>query len=219
MAGFMKAIDLSHPIHPRIPVYPGTEPPVFVPASTIERDGLAEMRISIHTHTATHMDAPSHVLKSGKSLDAFDAGRFWGRALVVDVSGLSTAEITVGCLAAYGSELERTDFALIRTGWSRHWGRDHYFRGFPPLAVESAEWLARFKLKGVGVDAISIDPVESVSLPAHRVLLGKDIVIIENLARLDAVGSEAFHFFCFPLKIRGADGSPVRAVAIEGLVP
>jgi len=212
----MKVIDLSHNIHPGIPVYPGTEPPFFVPASTIEHNGFAETRISIYTHTATHMDAPSHVLKNGKSLDSFDAGHFWGRALIVDASRISKDQITVDCLASYEARLEQVDFALIKTGWSRHWGRDDYFTGFPSLTVESARWLTRFKLKGVAVDAISIDPLDSGSLPVHHVLLGNDIVIVENLTRLDAVKSEKFYFSCLPLKISGADGSPVRAAAIEG---
>jgi kynurenine formamidase len=213
----MRVTDLSHRIHPEIPVYPGTEPPLFVPAASIERNGFVETKISMFSHTATHLDAPSHVLKDGKSLEGFDVGHFVGRALILDVSGIRKDEIAVDSLACYRMRLEQTDFALIKTGWSRRWGRDEYFRGFPTLSAESAEWLARFKLKGVGVDAISVDPVDSVALPAHHVLLGNEIVIIENLTNLDAVKSEEFHFSCFPLKISNADGSPVRAVAIEGL--
>lgn len=74
-------------------------------------------------------------------------------------------------------------------------------------------------LKGIAIDAISIDPVDNAALPAHHILLGADILVIENLANLDSIENEEFHFICLPLKINGADGSPARAIAIEGFVP
>lgn len=210
----MKIIDLSHEIHPSIPVYPGTTPPSFVQTHTIEQDGFAEITFSMATHTATHMDAPAHILAGGKTLDRFDAAHFAGRAVVIDALDVPDGTITANRLEPYSSRLEQADFALIHTGWSRYWGEKGYFGGFPALTADAAEKLAGFRLQGVGIDAISVDPIDSYDLPVHHILLEAGILIIENLARLDAIEKDDVHFICLPLKIRDADGSPARAVAI-----
>lgn len=210
----MKIIDLSHEIHSSIPVYPGTKPPSFVQTNTIEQDGFAELTFCMATHTATHMDAPAHILPGGKTLDRFDAAHFAGRAVLIDALDVPGGAITANHLEPYDSRLERAGFALIHTGWSRYWGEKGYFEGFPALTAGAAEKLAGFRLQGVGIDAISVDPIDSYDLPVHHILLGSGILIIENLARLDAIRKEEIHFICLPLKIIGADGSPARAVAI-----
>jgi kynurenine formamidase len=106
------------------------------------------------------------------------------------------------------------DFLLLHTGWSRHWGRPAYFEGFPVCSPALARQLAAMPLKGVGVDAISVDAVEAADLPNHHRLLGAGKIIIENLTGLAAVAGKKFRLVCFPLKIAAGDGSPVRAVAI-----
>jgi kynurenine formamidase len=210
----MRIIDLSHPIHPEIPVYPGTEPPVITPANSIARDGFAEIKIAFSSHTATHIDAPCHILTGAKSLDRFPAGHFVGPALLIDATGRAAPEIGIDLLEPYADRLAGAAFALLHTGWSRHWGQDRYFRAFPHLSKQAAAWLSRFPLRGVGIDCISVDPVERADLPAHHALLGRGMIIIENLTNLQALRGREFIFSCLPLPIRAADGSPVRAVAM-----
>lgn len=211
----MKTIDLSHPIHPDIPVYPGTEPPQISPANSIDRDGFAEIRISMYSHTATHIDAPCHLLPQGRSLDQFPAGHFIGTAVVIDLRSRATSAIALEQLALYAEQLDDVNFVLLHTGWSAHWVKASYFEDYPHLTVEAADWLSRFPLSGVGIDTISIDPLDSPDLPAHQRLLGRELIIIENLTNLQAVTSSRVTFSCLPLPVRAADGSPVRAVAIE----
>lgn len=211
----MNIIDLSHPIHSQIPVYPGTEPPIITPANTIAKDGFAEIKIAMHSHTATHIDAPCHILAGTKSLDQFSTSHFVGPAVLIDARGQTEAEIGVELLDPYASQLDTAAFALLHTGWSNHWGQDSYFRNFPHLSTQAAEWLTRFPLQGVGIDTISIDHIDRADLPAHHVLLGQEMIIIENLTNLKAINGRNFTFSCLPLPIRAADGSPVRAVAIE----
>ncbi|MDF1563285.1 MAG: cyclase family protein [Deltaproteobacteria bacterium] len=210
----MKVIDLSHAIHPEIPVYPGTAPPVITRANTIEADGFAELRLELFTHTGTHLDAPCHVLEGAPSLDQLPAGNFLGPGVILDLGGCSTPELDLALLEPHAERLEGAAFALLHTGWSRHWGSERYFEAFPHLTPRAAGWLARRGLKGVGIDTLSVDPLASEDLPAHRHLLGQGMVIIENLTRLAEVPAGAFTFSCLPLPIRGGDGSPVRAVAI-----
>lgn len=183
--------------------------------NTIEQDGFAEMTFSMVTHTATHMDAPAHILPGGKTLDRYDVAHFAGRAAIIKAFDVPDGKITAEHLEPYRSRLEQADFALIHTGWSRYWGENKYFDGFPSLTAGAAEKLAGFRLQGVGIDAISVDHIDSYDFPVHHRLLEADTLIIENLARLDAIRKEEVHFICLPLKITGADGSPARAVAIE----
>lgn len=76
----MKVIDLTHTIREGMPVYPGTEPPLLEPANSYEKDGFRETRLTMFSHTGTHMDAPAHLFAGRTTLDAFPAGQFIGQA-------------------------------------------------------------------------------------------------------------------------------------------
>jgi len=103
---------------------------------------------------------------------------------------------------------------LFCTGWSQLWGTPVYYENYPVPDEESAEYLAGFNIKGVGFDTPGGDKVGSETLPVHRILLGHDIILIENLTNLRILPPTGFTFACFPLKIKNGDGSPVRAVGI-----
>lgn len=201
----MKIIDLTHVLEEGMPVYPGTEPPVLAEANTIDRDGFREKKMTMYSHTGTHMDAPAHIFSGSDTLDQMPVETFFGSACVLD--------LPIFNLAAHGETLAASDFVLLRSRWSRHWGTEKYSDSYPVLDEITAKRLLGYRLKGIGVDAISVDPMDSVSLPIHRILLGTGHVIIENLTNLDLLPADGFKFSCFPLKIRDADGSPVRAVA------
>ena len=96
----MKMLDLTHCITPEMPVYPGTEPPRLTAACTMEKDGFRETLLEMYSHTGTHMDAPAHMLPSGRTLDDFPAETFAGRGFVVDCRG--AAEITLPMLRPWG---------------------------------------------------------------------------------------------------------------------
>jgi arylformamidase len=133
---------------------------------------------------------------------------------VLDVSALAGAEIGAAFLEARQADLEGAEFVLLHTGWSRHWGQEAYFAGFPVLSAEAARWLCGRGLKGIGLDAISIDPVDSTTYPNHHICFRAGLILIENLTGLEALAGRSFLFSCLPLKLEQADGSPVRAVAL-----
>jgi arylformamidase len=207
----MQVLDLTHFITPSMPVYPGTEPPVIRQAVTVEKEGFAEKWIGMFSHTGTHIDAPAHMVPGASTLDQLPVERFCGRAWVVPVTA---PVIGVDVLAAHEEEIARAEFVLFHTGWARKWGSPEYFADFPVLAPEAAAWLAVRGLKGVGFDAISADPVDTVGYGNHLALFGADLILIENLTGLEALVGRRFLFSCLPLKLEAADGSPVRAVAI-----
>ncbi len=207
----MNVIDLTHPIAPGMPVYPGTDPPSMECANTFERDGFLEHRLGMHTHTGTHIDAPAHILPGGATLDTYSVERFLGPAFLIDAAGGPPG---IGALRPYEDEIRKSDFLIMRTGWSGRWGSEEYFRGFPVLGADTAEWLCGLGLKGFGVDAISVDDIDATALPVHHALLESGILIVENLANLGSIPGPRFMFACLPLNLAGADGAPARAVAI-----
>ena len=196
----MKILDLTHLIEDAMPVYPETEPPKLTPSNTFEQHGFRETLLTMGSHTGTHMDAPAHMLRDGKTLDQFPADKYVGTAYVLDCSDLAGKEIPKARLQLHASEIEAADFLL--------------FSPFPVLSLEAAEYLAAFPLKGVGTDAISIDPMDTVDYPVHKILLGAGFVNTENLCNLASLVGKTFPYATLPLRFKNADGSPVRAVAM-----
>ena len=210
----MNVIDLSHPFSEDMPVYPGTESPEIVEACTIAGHGFAEKRLRLFSHTGTHLDAPAHILSGAVTLDRLEASRFVGSACALDVSGLNRPRIEIPDLEKERERIAKAEFVLFYSGWAKRWGDASYFEEFPVLSEEAARWLAGFDLKGVGADTVSFDEMNSATMAVHKILLGKNMVLVENLRGLETLVGREFVFFCLPLNIAGGDGSPVRAVAI-----
>lgn len=214
-----KLIDMTHRIRPDMPVYPGTESPTFSSACTIERDGFEEKKITMYSHTGTHMDAPAHIIKEAMTLDRFPVNHFMGKGFLVPVngSGKDNRKIDINDIRPFQKSIEKSNFVLFYTGWSKFWNSDDYFDNYPVLSCDAAEWLSQFELKGVGVDAISFDETTTSTFPVHKTFLSHNIVIIENLTNLNQLeNTPEFIFTCFPLNVYDADGGPVRAVALVG---
>ena len=208
-------IDLTHTITPDTFVYPGTPRPAFSHTRTLTQNGARETLLQIGSHTGTHMDAPRHILPEGCGLDQLPPSQFCGRAAVIDVSHLGAgAIITAEFLHQQNGYLRTADYALFYTGWEKKWGTPAFLdEAFPVPDEEAARYLVSCGLKGVGTDAISVDPLSGTDYPAHKVLLGGGLVIVENLCLKKVVGRKDVMFFALPLKYAGADGAPVRAIA------
>lgn len=204
-------INLTHVLKSDITVYPGTIPPKFEPGNTIEKDGFAELNITMCTHTGTHIDAPAHIIESAPTLDSYPMDKFIGKGFVIDCRNLHSIERDF--LQSWEQEIRRSDFLLFYSGWQDKWNTESYFEPFPVLTQEAAEWLTGFHLKALGFDVISVDKMDDHHLPNHHILLPKEILIIENMANLHFLLDKAFELYVIPLYIGKADGSPVRAFA------
>ncbi len=209
----MKVVDLTHNIREEMPIYPGTEPPSLKETSAITEDGFKETMLSFYSHTGTHLDCPAHIFQDGLTTETMKIDRFIGRAAVLDAR--KAGPIIDRCaLEGFLSGHPGLDYLLLRTGWEEKWGQDEYYKGFPVFSKEAAELLVSSGIKGIGLDAISVDSVEDSDLMLHRILLGAGCIIVENLCNLEEVTDKEFTFSAFPLKFEKGDGSPVRAVAI-----
>ena len=192
----MKVIDLTHTIKEGMPVFPGTEPPKLDPASTFEKDGFRETLLTMYSHTGTHMDAPAHVREDG-----ITPYKFVGKAIVVDCNDLSEGDtIDISYINKYKGIIEDAEFVLFKTGWDKYWDTEKYYGKFPVISEEVADYLISSNKKGIGLDVISIEDIESEDLPMHHKVLKNNLVIIENLCNLDQIGSDLFTFCALPLK-------------------
>lgn len=211
----MKVIDLTHTIKEEMPVYPGTDTPKLISASTYEEDGFKETLLKMYSHTGTHMDPPSHIYENRTNLDQFPASQFLGKGLVIDCRELEDGQlITIEYLKKYGKKTEEADFLLFCTGWDKYWGSEAYFGDYPCIDDEVLEYIIQGNYKGIGFDVIGLDPINDEHLTRHKKLFKNcEIVNIENLMNLELCGNELFNFSCFPLKIEDCDGSPIRAIA------
>jgi len=211
----MKVTDLTHSIYSGMPVFPGTEGPIFEIANTLAKDGFQEAKITMYSHTGTHIDAPAHMLLNGPYLDDFGIDKFIGKALILDFTVLKVPSIELESIRPYEQKLKEVEFIILKTGWSNYWGNEKYYQDFPYLSEESAQWLVEFNLKGIGIDAISIDSMKTITFPVHKLFMSKHVLIIENLTNLESISKEYFTLSIMPLKNKEADGSPVRAFSIE----
>lgn len=211
----MKVLDLTHVISEDMPVYPGTETPKLNTANTYEADGFKETLMIMYSHTGTHMDPPAHLYADGATLDSMPVTSFVGKGFVVDCTDLKAGDfITIDKVNKNKAKIDEAEFILFHTGWSNYWGTEEYYGRFPVADKEVVSYLAEHKKKGMGVDAISIDPMTEETLPSHQIVLSSNMVIIENLTNLDQVGSEIVTVCLLPLKWKNADGSPIRAIAL-----
>ncbi len=196
-------IDLSVDLNERTPVYPGDLETKLNPAGVLDISGYQDHYVSVGTHVGTHMDAPSHMLSGGKNLDQFPIEKFSGRGVYVRVSGaFDVTEIKK-------LDIQKGDIVLFHTGMSEKYHESAYFEDYPAIPKELAMWLVEKEVKIIGVDMCSPD---KSPFPVHKILLGGEVLIIENLMNLNALAGKSFKVYAFPIKLQ-VDGAPVRVVA------
>jgi kynurenine formamidase len=214
-------VDLSLPIRTGMTVFPGDPEVVVEPALTIARDGVDVLRLHLGSQSGTHVDAPSHVLPDGPGLDELPLDRFLGPAVLADLRHLGPeAEIGWDDLEPVRGRLRPGVILVLHTGWSAYVEDPERYRAHPWLGAEAARRIAQAGVRTVGIDALNVDATPSdlstIRFDAHRELLGVGAVIVENLTGLERLAHLADPILSvLPLRIPGADGAPVRAVAID----
>ena len=229
----MEVIDLTHTIHDDIQIYPGDPKPSISRGLTHEEDYCHVDLLKLGSHTGTHIDAPYHFLKDGQRIDEIPAQRFIGKGILIDVSGKSERELIDSAdFESYASEITNGDFVILKTGWDRYFGTPEYYL-HPYLSADGAMLLAKMGVSLVGIDAPNVDPTyyaskesepgakdlpdeDSYGYPVHDLLLGNDILIVENLCNLDKINAVKGNYSFLPLKLKDSDGSPIRAVYYSG---
>ncbi|KAG8177107.1 hypothetical protein JTE90_015251 [Oedothorax gibbosus] len=189
---------------------------------------------SSSTHAGTHMDAPRHFTRGGKTVDQLDITNFIAPAAVVDITSKAelNPEAVVGVEdlirweSVTGQSLNGT-ILMLRTGWGKKWGDKAAYYGTqvenpspiqlrnPGLSGETARWLVDNRnIVGLGIDTLSFDSTQNVEPLAHKILLGHGIFALENVARMEDIPIYGAELHVMPMKIGGGSGAPTRVIAI-----
>ncbi|HEY7095455.1 MAG TPA: cyclase family protein [Terriglobales bacterium] len=212
-------VDLSHPLAPDMPAYPGLPVPRF--HSFLSHEDVARQTsyapgttfqiaaYELGGNTGTYVDAPFHRYPDGADLAHVPLDRL---ANLAGVLVQAPSDGPIGPEAFRGLALGQKA-VLIHTGWADRWGGD-YFRSGPFLTEDACKELVNTDATLVGIDSANIDDMKDRSRPAHTILLAAGIPIVEHLRGLEQLRAKPFRFFAVPPAIRAGTSFPVRAFAI-----
>jgi arylformamidase len=227
-------IDISHTIELGLITYKGLPAPIICDFLSREQSKQHYApgtqfqigKIEMVANTGTYLDSPFHRYEDGKDLSELELAsladldgkvlRAKGQEQSAKGEGQSAKSEALRAIDA--KAFEEIDVAgkavLIHTGWSAHWRTDQYFEGHPFLTKDAAQFLADRGAALVGIDSYNIDDTADLSRPAHSILLGAEIPIVEHMCHLDQLTEDGFKFFAVPVKVKGMGTFPVRAFAI-----
>ena len=216
----VKLYDLSQPITHNCPGWPEYTP------ARVNHDFLSAVHgfnaefLYCNTHTATHLDAPYHFYEDGKTLDQIPLEGYAGEAAFLDFRGIEAdTPIDAALIEPQMKNVEGAEIVVLNTGWwkKRAWSEE-YVHAWPYLTGSGAELLAGMNIKAVGTDTISLGGWGSPEKgrPCHEVLLGQEIIIIEELLIPDELmDGRRLWISAFPILLPGCGGAMVRAVGYE----
>lgn len=214
-------VDLSHTIRDGMQTFPADwHPRVGIQAlGRLSVEGRRSSRITLGTHTGTHLDAPSHFVRDGANVGEVPLDLLVGPCQSVDVSGVPpSSPISQGMLEEAFQGREAGPRVVLHFGWSGRFNTESFYRDSPYLTVAAAEWLIANGVRVLGYDTPSPDnPLDdrysSCDSPIHKVLLGAQVWLLESLNALDLLPRD-FNLIALPLPVAELDGAPVRCVAV-----
>ncbi|MDD3407093.1 MAG: cyclase family protein [Methanomicrobium sp.] len=196
----MPCYDITRELSESTLVYPG-DPEIKI--KTVDENGYRISAISLSTHSGTHIDAPSHYLKSAMTVDRIPPEVLTGEVRVIDLT------LTEGSIGRYDlkGRLLGSKRILLKTSFS---GKSRFEDDYPHITQEACEYLIEKGVFLIGTDAPSIESADGDG-SVHRALLSNNIVIIE-LLDLSLVKEGVYRLCALPLRLKGLDGSPARVI-------
>lgn len=215
-----RLIDLSHEIEHGMVTYRGLPSPAI--SDWLSRDASKARyaagttfqigKIDLLANTGTYIDSPFHRYPEGRDIAGYEL------EAVADLPGLVIRATGPGRpidAARFDGSGLKGKAVLVHTGWDRHWRTDTYSAGQHPFVTrDAAEFLVRAGVALVGIDALNIDDDKDGTRPAHTILLGAGVAIVEHMTRLGDLPDSDFRFFAVPPRVKGIGSFPVRAFAI-----
>ena len=208
----MRVYDISVLLGLENADYPGDDPYTRVEVSSISDGASCNLSsLTLSAHSGTHIDAPAHFLEKGKTIDLYSPENFVLPAHVINVEDVESIKPDI----LDGLKMERGDALLFKTinstsGLSRS---GLFSEKFVYMSEEAALMCVDLGVGLVGIDYISIDRYKDDKAPVHHKLLKEGILILEGI-NLSDVPSGDYTLLCPPLKMKGAEASPVRALLI-----
>lgn len=223
-----RIVELSHPLTPEMPVFPGGPRLGVKVQGTIESSGYYIRQLELGEHIGTHVDAPAHFAAGQATVDKLPPEVLRGPAAVVDVSAQVASnpdyEVSTADLEAWErahGPLQPQHLVLLRTGWASRWPDEQRYRNadaagvmhFPGLSVAASKLLRQRQVRAVGIDTLSTDPGTSASFEQHKDFLAGGGYHIENLADLSALPPVGAYLVVAPLSVKEGSGAPARVFA------
>lgn len=200
--------DISQTLRPDLPVWPGDTPFSLTETwSMADGSPVTVSKLTLSTHSGAHADAPRHYSQTGAASSDVALDPYIGPAVLIDLSQTEGNIITPEHLQPYAADIG--DRVILRLYQS--FPHDEWVNDFRSISSLSINFMAERGCKLVGVDTPSLDPQDSKTMDAHKAVLSADMRILEGLV-LDDVPPGAYELIALPLKLAGADASPVRAV-------
>ena len=205
-------IDISIEISEQLPVWPGEKGVVIQQTRVMdEGDSCNVSFFTMGMHAGTHVDVPLHFVRDGKDTASVELDRFVGRAKVFEFN----SKVEVGVTDLQGLDITKDDIVLLKVLKNEKLLSDNAFhKDYVYLSTEAASFLVRKGIKAVGINYFSIEKFNLPGNTTHKMLLENGVVIIEGL-KLEAVLPGEYQVICFPLKLKGGNGSPARAVLVR----
>jgi len=214
---FEKAIDLTHELHNGMPIYPGDPSPSFVSYASLEKNGVNLTKLTLGSHTGTHIDAPRHYIPDGIGVDMIPPSKLVGEAYVCDMSSrpVGSGITELDLRKSLEGKVAEDDIVICYTGCSELWGEESISSNYTYLTGNAAEYFVSKKIRAVGIDFLSVEKFRAPDPVAHKTLLGNGIFIIESLSRATRqfVGKRIL-MVCMPIKLQNGDGAPSRIIGV-----
>lgn len=210
----MKIYDISLPVTPDMPVWPGDPSVEMTQTASMDKGSEYNMtHLCLSVHTGTHVDAPHHFLNDKHTVDSLPLEILTGPAYVLHLPNEISA-ITAEVLS-WAAIPPRTSRLLFRTRNSALWadGVSAFQTDFVAVTADGADWLTTHGIRLVGVDYLSVAPYAD-SVPTHQILLRGRVVVIEGL-NLSQVPQGHYVLYCLPLNLVGSDGAPARTILVS----
>jgi arylformamidase len=207
-------IDLTYTIEEGMITFQAPwHPPVSIQQlGRLDFEGRETKKITLGTHTGTHLDAPLHFIKGGKSIDEIPLDKLMGKVTIVDFSHLrENGAITKEML----EKVPVTKRILFKFGWGKHWNTGKFYQNHPFFTKEAALYLIDHGVELIGMDTPSPDDSrqtnKDVDSPIHKIFLRNGVLLAEYVANLEKVDTyDDWSILVMPLKIKGSDGAPAR---------
>jgi kynurenine formamidase len=232
LSGKGKVVDLTHPLNPKIPYWPGDQykPFQFKTIATMEKDGVFSGEFTMAEHMGTHLDAPNHFEAGQPSSDQLGSEQLICPAVVIDVRDQvaknSDYLLTVDDLRRWENKhgrIPRRSLVFLFTGWDAKWSDPQAYRNrdgggvmhFPGFSTEAAEFLVKQRqINGLGIDTLSVDYGRSKDFRVHHITHGAGKYHIENAANLGRLPARGAIVVVGVIPIEGGSGGPARVFAL-----
>jgi arylformamidase len=204
----MRLYDISVPLSPTLVCYPGDPQIEIASVADITQGDVANVsRLTLSSHSGTHLDAPRHFFAQGAAIDTLDLAQLLGPARVCAIQ--KTTHITADDL--HPLQLAGVKRVLFHTLNSALWDTPTFQPNYVALTTSAAQLLVDLGVQLVGIDYLSVDAFTRQDFPVHRLLLGAGVLILEGLD-LRAVPAGDYELLVLPLLLQHGDGAPARAV-------